>query len=651
MNKCIFCCVFTQEKYVEMFYLLLESIFIFGKLENTDILVYTSSVFAEKIKKSHFFNSDIKFEINDTYDNIDKACKARLDLFQLTSVNKYSKILYLDTDILIKDNINKVFDVCVEDILYVLEEGEINSDTDCWGKTLFGDEIYEDNSAFTSGILLFNNCKKIKDLFQKINEDITKRPYNFSCYDQPYIIYNAFKYNLYDNKILKKLAVNNDSNINSDKVIHHFPGVPGYYQNKLSLMNIFIRDSKKKYKLLVQKQCSIKELTNKSYTWEESCITFLDGFKMIAFGEGEYCRTLDNKTITAFFGGREHTITFNDDFTKFVSIRDDMEFLTGKVNISIANKSYSWENSYITFLDGYKMSAFGEGEYRLQNNQTISAFFGGREHSITFNDDFTKFISVRDDDSNIVCGNKIKISKHISFYFSEERIKYINNIIDETNKYDCETDIFIHTNIDLHNIFNEYTNGNITIIYHDLSDIHPYYLTWKCRELLQHQRNDYDVFMYIEDDILVPNKAIRYWLKNNKKMIQMNCNLGFLRIEVEAGVEYLTDVYEKFDTILEEYCVNNKNTYCAFWIYNKDEFDKFVDSKYYDSNNILGYELREQSGVGLHGSQTDWYKNTLIPIVNNKLIEDCKIYHMPNNYVMDKTNSFGTLEFNEAITL
>lgn len=193
-----------------------------------------------------FNDEKIKFEINDAYDNIDKACKARLDLFNLPSIKNYNKILYLDTDILVKDDIKKVFNVCEEDVLYVLEEGQIYGHGDYWGKPLFGDEIgnYKDTSAFTSGILLFNNCEKIKDLFQKINEDIINRPFNFSCFDQPYIVYNAFKYQLFNNKILKSLVVNNDNNIHSYKVIHHFPGGPGVYKHKIDSMTIFLNNMK-----------------------------------------------------------------------------------------------------------------------------------------------------------------------------------------------------------------------------------------------------------------------------------------------------------------------------------------------------------------------------------------------------------------------
>ena len=246
--NCVFITIFNQENYVNMSYLLLESIFIYGNLQNTTkILIYTSTPFMNKIKQSHLFDDRvIEFEINDNYNNIDKACKARLDIFSLKSVSNYSKILYLDTDIIIKDNIHKIFDICVKDILYVLEEGTIDDQDDYWGRTLFGNEIdnYTDKTAFTSGILLFNNCPKVKELFEKIQEDIMNRPYHFSCFDQPYIIYNAFKYNLYDNKQLIPFAVNHDINIHSDKVIHHFPGGPGDYAHKISKMTLFLKQLK-----------------------------------------------------------------------------------------------------------------------------------------------------------------------------------------------------------------------------------------------------------------------------------------------------------------------------------------------------------------------------------------------------------------------
>jgi hypothetical protein len=50
------------------------------------------------------------------------------------------------------------------------------------------------------------------------------------------------------------------------------------------------------------------------------------------------------------------------------------------------------------------MDAFGEGHYKFIDKQNIIAYFGGREHNITFNNDYTEFSSIRRDDSQIVSG-------------------------------------------------------------------------------------------------------------------------------------------------------------------------------------------------------------------------------------------------------
>ena len=59
------------------------------------------------------------------------------------------------------------------------------------------------------------------------------------------MVYNAFKLNLFDNKILKLYAVNNNYNINSNKIIHHFPSIPYVHRWKMELMTQFLNDIKK----------------------------------------------------------------------------------------------------------------------------------------------------------------------------------------------------------------------------------------------------------------------------------------------------------------------------------------------------------------------------------------------------------------------
>ena len=53
------------------------------------------------------------------------------------------------------------------------------------------------------------------------------------------------------------------------------------------------------------------------------------------------------------------------------------------------------------------MDAFGKGTYRIIDNHNIIAYFGGRTHNIKFNDNFTEFISIRQDDSCVINGKVI----------------------------------------------------------------------------------------------------------------------------------------------------------------------------------------------------------------------------------------------------
>lgn len=256
-----------------------------------------------------------------------------------------------------------------------------------------------------------------------------------------------------------------------------------------------------------------------------------------------------------------------------------------------------------------------------------------------------------------------KLTIHIAYFYIQERMKYVNKIINETNLYELAADIFIHTNNnhlkEFH--FNEYTNGHIQVVYHDLSNCHPFFLTWKCRELMQLQKNDYDYFMYIEDDVLIPYNAIKYWLKHHPKLEKLNYNLGFLRIEIDSEqVEYMTDIpiHNKFSKTIDIdgqlFIENNINPYCAFWIYNKDTFHKFTNSPLYHYENMHEFEntpyqmIREKAAIGLNGLLTKYYSKTLIPLKYLKLDPDCRVYHLPNNYV-GQNAMFATIPFDNAI--
>ena len=132
--NCIFICVFNNVEYVRMLYLLLESIFLYGNLaEDIEILIYTSSAFVELIKQNPLFRPCIKFEVNDTYNSVDSACKSRLDLFSLASNSNYDKIIYLDTDIIVSGDMHSIFALAQDEVLYAVEEGKMDAEEEYWG--------------------------------------------------------------------------------------------------------------------------------------------------------------------------------------------------------------------------------------------------------------------------------------------------------------------------------------------------------------------------------------------------------------------------------------------------------------------------------------------------------------------------------------
>ena len=298
----------------------------------------------------------------------------------------------------------------------------------------------------------------------------------------------------------------------------------------------------------------------------------------------------------------------------------------------------------------------------------------------------------------------MKVVVHISFYYrdknlnekwasSEEKLPYLKKIIEEYNNYPTDVDIFIHSNetFDKNIIgYKKYTNGSIRVIKHSLLKYSiykgkNYYLTWASRKILKKQKNQYDVFIYQEDDIFIPIQAYEYWIENKDICLTNNFNLGFLRIEIKNNTEYISDISNNLRNKLEienkEYAINDINPYCAFWIYDKKEFNKWVSSKYYNLKLIHGKDsvvsdkleklglnyfpsLRylvysyknsrpdsamEASAIGLNGLRIGWYRKTLIPIKDNYLDKNCKVFHLSNYYANETLTDMGTIEFNKLL--
>lgn len=261
MKNLIFLCIFHNYGYIKLLNLLLESLYVYGNLQdNTEILIYTNSEFSKIIQENTLLADKISYHINDEYVSVKSACKARYDFFTIPDIADYNNVLYLDVDIIVKGDINVLFDTIIErEKVYVVEEGDIVQGCDYWGHPLFTEEEidrFEDKSAFSSGVILFRNCEVINTLFEKIKRDMIDRDQHFSTVDQPFFVYNAMKYKLYDNKKLKKYLIDFRTVKQIDKIsetsgtLIHYCNEIGLHQDKYNNMLQTLDELKKNKNLI-----------------------------------------------------------------------------------------------------------------------------------------------------------------------------------------------------------------------------------------------------------------------------------------------------------------------------------------------------------------------------------------------------------------
>lgn len=159
---------------------------------------------------------------------------------------------------------------------------------------------------------------------------------------------------------------------------------------------------------------------------------------------------------------------------------------------------------------------------------------------------------------------------------------------------------------------------------------------------MEKQKNSYDYFIYTEDDILFKKKNFEYWEKYKNQCLTNEYNLGFVRVEDNKSKGlYMVDIFHSLYKYIfinkNKYFINDVNPYCAFWIYDKIEFQKFINMKIWKFNWKKNYQafgdIRAMAAMGIHGINMPKYKNTIIPVnKSNKIDLGSVIYHLENKY-------------------
>ncbi len=136
-----------------------------------------------------------------------------------------------------------------------------------------------------------------------------------------------------------------------------------------------------------------------------------------------------------------------------------------------------------------------------------------------------------------------------------------------------------------------------------------------------------------------------------------------MEINKKNNLSYSSDQISKikyYVKIANKKFAKLESSYCSFWVYDKNEFKKFIKTKYWNFDwkwiTISGILLiREMAAVGWHGEDMNGlfmnrYVASIIPITNYNLEKNSFIRHISNRYVNAPAGLFGTLKVNEILS-
>jgi hypothetical protein len=225
----------------------IQSLRINGKYTE-DILIISDSTCIDLVKENFPECKIYHLEKNSsTY----QSSINKLEIYSYENINIYDKIFYIDLDMMIQNNVDKLFELLDNKILISGDIGNIHTNQYYWGDFLFSDEekrTYDIYNKIGMNCGFFGFKKEIlhhiKNISDKIIEDNEINIHGV-C-EQPtmnkYLIINNL-YNLNATDLILQHAIDKNLDMHKEKIVLHFNGGVGNYNRKLQpITNWFNRN-------------------------------------------------------------------------------------------------------------------------------------------------------------------------------------------------------------------------------------------------------------------------------------------------------------------------------------------------------------------------------------------------------------------------
>jgi SAM-dependent methyltransferase len=213
--------------------------------------------------------------------------------------------------------------------------------------------------------------------------------------------------------------------------------------------------------------------------------------------------------------------------------------------------------------------------------------------------------------------------------YGEKNDHYLNTLLQSLREIPYQKDIIVQSNI-------EKNLGDDIQCLVGLPNDDPRSLVFAHRQLFIDNLNNYDLFLYTENDILITQQNIEAFLYISK-ILPENQVLGFVRYEVNQENEILlTDIHYSYHWIAKSVqCFQSKifaqfnNKHSACYLLTKSQLSTAIKSGNYDN-----FPRISGGGGILEAASADPFIDCgLEKIICLSDIDRFLVQHLPNNYI------------------
>jgi hypothetical protein len=262
---------------------------------------------------------------------------------------------------------------------------------------------------------------------------------------------------------------------------------------------------------------------------------------------------------------------------------------------------------------------------------------------------------------------------HIASHFDPRRVEFLGRVLEAMRGWrECRLKVVVWSNVwsyletSVWKSAEEAFSGAGAIldlsVATDLDD--PFMLTWQHKKALTtwaaNASSEDDFFAYIEDDIVIRDENIQYFVEHYRALREHDLIPGFLRFEnTDAGTRLVDVMRPEFwerDRSIRIGKIKyhaNVNPYWAGYIFDRRLANEHLSSRSFSpgtSIRVRDWEIRERAAMGLAFERPNprLKSRVVVPLLDGLPDPRCLVWHCANNYSEQGHPSVARLSVSDA---